>query len=506
MSERIGTGGIETLEPGVVWRFFGGLAAVPRPSKREGQARCHLGEVARREGLAFREDDVGNIVMDVPATAGREAAPITVLQAHMDMVCEKNSGVAHDFDLDPIRLIVDTDESGGARIVRADQTTLGADNGLGVAMALAAATSPEVEHGPLELLFTVDEEAGMTGAKALTPDSFRGRRLLNLDSEEDDILYIGCAGGCDTTLTWDLAATPVGSKSESVGITVSGLRGGHSGCDIHENRGNAIKVLAGILARADGELRLAELTGGSKRNAIAREASATVIGPAGLASSLRKTAESMRAEVQAASAELDLKIEVHGPGSKAPATTLSVDDTQRLLACLAALPHGVLGMSRSVPGLVQTSNNVATVAVEPSPDGRGLRATVGTLSRSSSEAWMSATLEQIAGVGRLVGADVARGNAYPGWEPDVDSGLLALCRRVHESLFGAAPEVAAIHAGLECGIIQQRVGRMEMISFGPRIEGAHSPDERVYVASVEKSWRYLVAVLDELSRPAAGTK
>ncbi len=490
------TGSLEGLKPCRVWGIFAGMAAVPRPSKREEKIRAHIHEVAKGLGLKSREESVGNIIVDVPATPGHESAPITVLQGHLDMVAEKNAGTVHDFDRDPIRTVV-AKNAAGERIVRAEGTTLGADNGLGVALALAAATDPEVVHGPLELLFTTDEEAGMTGAKALTPDSFKGRRLLNLDSEEDDCVYIGCAGGCDTNLTWRLAASAGGA--EACRVVVDGLRGGHSGGDIHENRGNAIKLLTRVLSRApEATLRVGLISGGRVRNAIPREARAVVSGPAGTIAALEVAAATVRVEGIAESYEEGLSIRVETLGASDAGGVASEADTARLLAALAAVPSGVVGMHPKIPKLVQTSNNLSTVMSEVR-DGE-LEIVAGTLTRSSSASCLQTVTDQIAAVGRLSGADVACGNAYPGWEPNVDSPTLATCRRVYESLFGSAPEVAAIHAGLECGIIGERVGNMDMVSFGPRIEGAHSPDECVYIESVAKSWKYLVAVLGELAR------
>jgi len=490
------TANLEQLEPKLVWQLFRGMAAVPRPSKQEEKIRAHLRGVVERAGLSFREDGVGNLVIDVPASPGHEGAPITVLQAHVDMVCEKNSNIEHDFDNEGIHLLLDTDAK-GEQIVRANGTTLGADNGIGVAMALAAAMDADVVHGPLELLFTTDEEAGMTGAKALTPKSFKGRLLLNLDSEEDDALYIGCAGGCDTNLTW-LLPTETAGGAEAARVTVSGLRGGHSGGDIHENRANAIKVLTGVLLGAGVRgLRLAEASGGSKRNAIPREAHAVVCGPAGTIDALRRTARDLQPLVAEESREKTASVTVDSVA--APPCALCESDSARLLSAFSALPNGVLGMSPAVPGLVQTSNNVSTMSLSSTGQDKPCRIEVGCLSRSSSAYWNGVTLQQIAAAGRLSGADVATDNEYPGWEPNIDSQSLATVRRVYEKLFGETPKVAAIHAGLECGIIGERVGQMDMVSFGPRIEGAHSPDERVYPASVAKSWKLLKAVLQELS-------
>lgn len=492
------TTSIESLEPKSVWRFFAGIAAVPRASKHEEKIRTHTLQVAKELGFKAREDRVGNIVIEVPASKGCEQAPITVLQGHLDMVCEKNADTEHDFDNDGIRLIVDKDPKTGEQIVRADGTTLGADNGIGVAMALAAASSSDVKHGPLEILCTVDEEMGMTGAGALEANFFQGKRLLNLDSEDDNVIYIGCAGGGDATLTWEFDTQPVPAELDGIRVTVSGLRGGHSGGDIHENRGNANKVLARTLlaAKVDG-LRIATIAGGSKRNALAREAHAVTAAPQGALAALKKAAAEVRAAVARESAEPNVAINVETIDRSAVPAAIAATDTQRLLWALTALPHGVLEMHQQIPGLVQTSNNVATIGTETAGDKAAV--TVGCLARSSMDGKVDATWGQIAAVGRLSGAQVEAGNKYPGWEPNVDSPLLATCRRIYENLFGATPNVTAIHAGVECGIIGRRMGKLDMVSFGPRIIGAHSPDERTYPASVQKSYKYLCAVLAELT-------
>ncbi|MGD8453942.1 MAG: aminoacyl-histidine dipeptidase [Phycisphaerae bacterium] len=491
---------VTALEPTAVWRFFADISAVPRPSKQEEKIRAHVRETAQKLGLAFREDKTGNIVIDVPASPGHEKAPLTILQGHLDMVCEKNAGTTHDFDRDPIRLIVEKDAASDEQIVRAAGTTLGADNGIGLALALAAVTDPNVVHGPLEILCTVDEEMGMTGAGVLTPEFVRGRRLLNLDSEDDAILYIGCAGGGDISLTWELPAAAPAKGLEGVQITVSGLRGGHSGGDIHENRGNAVKALVRTLSAAglDG-LQIAALRGGSKRNALAREATAVLAGPAGTLDKLRKAAGPMQEIVAHESAEPGATITVEPAGADAIGHVLSAADTQRILWTITGLPHGVLEMHPKVPGLVQTSNNVATLSTEPAAGGAKMTIVIGCLSRSSVDGRLEVTREQIAAIGRLAGAAVEFGHSYPGWAPDIDSPLLASCRRVFTELFGSEPNVTAIHAGLECGIIGQRLGKVDMISFGPRITGAHSPDERVYVASVQRSYQFLTKVLAELA-------
>jgi dipeptidase D len=491
---------IQGLEPAPVWQFFAELSAVPRPSKREEQIRAHVRKTAERLGLRFHEDQVGNIAIDVPASPGHEHAPLTVLQGHMDMVCEKNAGTQHDFDRDPIRLVRDKEAKTGDALIRADGTTLGADNGIGLALALAAATSPQVVHGPLEILCTVDEEMGMSGAKVLAPDFIKGRRMLNLDAEEDDALYIGCAGGCDTTLTWELKTAPPPQRSSACRITVAGLRGGHSGVDIHLNRINAIKLLVqAITTVPPGKLRIADLHGGSKRNVIPREASAMLVGPATAVKDLTAIAQKLQeAAIRAGEEACTIRVE-KTPLTDAP-STLTAKDTQRLLTVLTALPHGVLAVVPEMPGLVQTSNSTSIVESQPA-DGK-LTLTVGCLSRSSLATELGATARQLAAIGDLAGAKVDSGNQYPGWQPNVNSPLLATCRRVYEQLFGQAPNVTAIHAGVECGIIGERMGdgAMDMISLGPHIAGAHSPDERVYVASVQKTWKYLAALLAELAR------
>ena len=489
---------IESLEPKLVWQIFAGIAAVPRPSKKEERIRQHLKDAAARHKFALREDKVGNMVISVPATPGCEHAPIIVLQGHIDMVCEKNADTQHDFDNDPIRMVLDKHD--GERIVRADGTTLGADNGIGVALALAAATSPDVKHGPLELLLTIDEEAGMTGAKALEGDLFNGRIMLNLDSEEDDVIYIGCAGGCDTTLAWEFASEPVAEGAEICRVIVRGLRGGHSGGDIHLNRGNAVKLLARTLgAVPESALQLAELNGGSLRNAIPREASAVVVGLAGTVGAISRTATQVESETIEDAGESDCEILVEVIDSPKPTAVISREATRRVLLALTGLPNGVLAVVPEIAGLVETSNNVATVRMDRAKAAGSVHVTVGCLSRSSVESSIDRAVRQIRAVGELSGASVDVGNDYPGWRPNVDSPVLAACRKVYEEQFDEAPNVTAIHAGLECGIIGKRVEGMDMVSFGPHIEGAHSPDERVYVDSVAKSWQYLKAVLARLA-------
>jgi len=490
---------VEALEPKAVWQFFAGIAAVPRPSGKEEKIRAHLKALAERLKLECKEDKIGNLLIVAPASPGCEKVPTTILQGHVDMVCEKNAGTQHDFENDPIRLQIGQDAASGEQIVKAVGTTLGADNGVGVALALAAATAPDVKHGPLEILCTVDEEAGMTGARHIQPGFVTGQRLINLDSEEDDVIYIGCAGGGDVSLIWDFATQPVPTDRKPCRITVKGLRGGHSGGDIHENRGNAIKTpVRAVFAAKVEAAPLVTFHGGSLRNALPREAHAVFALTGGEVEALKKAAAEVKALVSHESAEPELAILVEPDNGHANQPALSSADTTRLLNTLAGLPHGVLEMHPKVAGLVQTSNNVATVRSEAA--GGKLHVIVGALSRSSVDTRLETTRAQIAAVGRLAGAKVELGNSYSGWEPDVDSPLLATCRDIYKTCFGETPKVTAIHAGLECGILGRQIGKLDMVSFGPHITGAHSPDEQVYVASVAKSYRYLVAVLGELTK------
>lgn len=485
---------IESLEPRPVWRLFSGISAVPRPSKKEERIRQHLKAQAESFGWATHIDATGNLVAKVPASPGCEGAPTVVLQAHMDMVCEKNAGTVHDFDHDPIRLLIATDNE-GKTLVRADGTTLGADNGIGVALAFAAGSQPEVVHGPLEILITVDEEEGMTGANELDPALLVGRLMLNLDTEEDHSIYIGCAGGCFVHYSLSDKAEPLGSR-ESFKITVSGLRGGHSGGDIHEGRGAATLLLARTLAAAGADFAFLATEAGSKLNAIPREAWAVVAGGPELLAGLEAAAAKIEADGRAESFEPNLEIRVSRTSHAGPA--LPAAASQRLLRLLLALPQGVIGMHPRIPGLVETSNNVATL--KSSQDGDLLRIEVGLLARSSAESRMDELVARLEALAALAGAEVRFASRYPGWAPNLDSQVLKTCKAVHQALFGHEPKVAAVHAGLECGILGERVPGLDMVSIGPRIEGAHSPDERVWVESVDKSWVYLKAILAELAK------
>ena len=491
---------LATLEPRGVWGQFDALRKIPRPSKQEARARAHVRALFERRGWEIREDATGNTVVRVPATKGHELAPVTIIQGHLDMVTEKNSDTVFDWDRDPIDAWIDGDW------VRARGTTLGADNGIGVAAAIASALDPEVVHGPLELLFTVDEETGLTGAMGLDPSLLMGKRLINLDSEEEGILYIGCAGGCNSQITLRCERVAPAAGAAGARIAVAGLSGGHSGAEIHENRGNALKILARVLGRAMGApgerggpagpdlaIEIASLDGGNKHNAIPREAEAVIAAPYGSLAALRALAVAERDRALAEFATSDPNLRVTVEDAAPPARVFSRRDRDRLVALLAVIPSGVLAMSRDIKGLVETSNNLATVRTS------GDEVAVLTSSRSSVAPALRATLDMVAAAARLAGASVTESDGYPGWQPNTKSALLAICKRVYASIAGAEPAVAAIHAGLETGLIGVKVPSMDMISYGPDIRGPHSPDERVNIPSVARFWAYHKAVLRALA-------
>lgn len=481
---------MENLEPKFLWKHFADLCRIPRGSKNETAVVAHVEAEARKRGLEVLRDHVGDLVIRIPASAGREAAPIVVLQGHLDMVCEANSGTSHDFLRDPIRTTVD------GEWVRTDGTTLGADNGVGVAAALALMDDAAAVHGPLEVLLTVDEESGMTGARELPPELVRGRLMLNLDSEEDGTLYVGCAGGGNTFLRLLLRREAPLRGFKAFTLQVTGLRGGHSGLNIHENRANAVKLLARVLHDAVERcsLRLGGLAGGNKHNAIPREAFATIFVPTRKEAELRALVagwlEVFRDEY--AGIEPDLALALEEPPKERP-KPITVNAAARVLDLLLALPHGVLGMSQALPGLVETSNNLAVAETGE----RTLE--VVTSSRSSVGPSLQALLGQVAAVGRACGADVRQPGGYPAWKPDMSSRLLQVARETYRRMYGKEPKVTAIHAGLETGILGSRIPGLDMLSFGPQIEGAHSPEERVHVPSVVRFYDFLKGMLQALA-------
>jgi dipeptidase D len=482
---------VQDLEPKAVWEHFVQIAAVPRPSKKEQKIVDHVSRIAREHHLDFVRDPTGNVLVKKPASPGKERASGVVLQAHLDMVCEKNSSSRHDFEHDGIVL---------QRVdgyITAKETTLGADNGIGVAAALSIMLDSSLEHGPLEFLFTVDEETGLTGAHGLTAGFLAGRTLLNLDSEEDGALYIGCSGGRDTILRMKIIRTAPADGAKPVRISVGGLRGGHSGLEIDKGRGNAIQMMGRVLRSLDGvlEYSIAGIEGGSKRNAIPRECSALLYVPERELGTLQEKVKQIAGTLQSECRKNDPDLSVEATQDDQTICRDCIEKTQTrvLLRLLAALPHGVVAMSPDIPDLVETSTNLATIETAAG------EVTIGTSQRSSVASALEEIVRRVVVVGELAGAGSEHTDGYPGWEPDLDSAVLRTAIDVYHDLFGKEPEVKAIHAGLECGIIGERYPHMDMVSFGPTIEHAHSPDERVEIASVAKFWTFLVTLLRTLS-------
>jgi dipeptidase D len=481
---------VADLEPKTLWSHFDEILTIPRGSKEEEKIREYVVQVAERAGLKHQVDATGNVLVKKPGSPGKEGAPATVLQSHLDMVNEKNSDVDHDFSEDPIRPVMDGDW------LTADGTTLGSDNGIGVAAMLAILESREMVHGPLEFLFTIDEETGLTGAGGLDPSMLDGRTLINLDSEEEGALTVGCAGGADTELRLPLQTIPSPEKSTVFRVRLHGLRGGHSGIDIHLQCGNAIQLLARrIHSLTHGTPGfLAGLEGGNKHNAIPREAFATIVIPEDQSGDFLvqfgHQFEILKEEYGAIEPDMDLEIK-DGP---LPEEVWTTNTTWNALRFLVALPHGVEGMSREIPGLVETSTNLAVAQVK-----EGFLEVLMS-SRSSVASALEALRAKIGAIALLAGAEVSEHDGYPGWKPDLSSPVLQVVKDVHARVLGSEPEVEAVHAGLECGIIGEMVPGMDMISFGPQIEFPHSPNERVKTDSVARFFDLLTEVLAELAK------
>jgi len=472
---------ITALQPPEIWKHFDALTQIPRPSKKEKRVIEFLKDFGRKAGLETRVDTVGNVIIRKPATPGMEKQKGIILQAHVDMVPQKNSDKKHDFEKDPIETLID------GEWVKANGTTLGADNGIGVASMLAVLESKSLVHGPLEALFTVDEETGMTGAFALKPGMLKGDILLNLDSEDEGELYVGCAGGIDGNISFNYASDPVPAGYITHAVTIKGLRGGHSGLDIHLGRGNSNFILFRILYAASRikDFRIAEVEGGNMRNAIPREASALVVvsklQEAEWLKTLENTAKTIKNELR--SREPDLKIEIQKTSRAKRMMKKSFQ--KRLIAAIYACPNGVIRMSDDVPDLVETSTNLAIVKTD------GKHVNVHCLLRSSVNSAKLALADRMRVLFEMAGAKVEFKGSYPGWKPNMDSGIMKVMMKVYEKKYGIVPVVKAIHAGLECGLIGGVYPKLDMISFGPTIRHPHSPDEKVNIPSVEKFWSFL---------------
>ena len=480
---------IRDLQPRQVWEQFDAITRVPRPSKKEERIIEFLIDFARKHNLEYQRDEIGNVVIRKPATAGYEERETIILQSHMDMVCEKNSDVDFDFDTQPINAVVD------GEWVRAEGTTLGADCGIGMAAAMALLLDEEAEHGPIEALFTVDEETGLTGAFNLGEGMLTGKYLLNLDSEDEGEIFIGCAGGVDTLATFTVEYEPTPADYVFYRFDVADLVGGHSGDDINKGRANSNKLTARLLLEAQNEYgaRMSYFDGGNLRNAIPREAYAIVGVPNAMKEKFEARATQYMADVKEEFhfTEPDMRLTLN----EIPAAeeVLDLKSQKSLLAALVGVPNGVLEMSAAIPGLVETSTNLASVKI-PSKD----KIVVTTSQRSSVESAKLYAKLAVKSVFLLAGADVAHSDGYPGWAPNPDSLLLKRTVESYVSLFGVEPKVKAVHAGLECGLFLEKYPHLEMVSFGPTLRGVHSPDERLEIATVDKFWRHLKDVVKNL--------
>ncbi len=479
---------IRELKPSAIWKHFANLNQVPRPSKKEEKVIEFMQAFGRSLGLDTFKDKVGNVLIKKPATQGMEDRKTVVLQSHLDMVHQKNADTAFDFESEGISMYVDGDW------VKATGTTLGADNGMGVAAMMAVLASTHIAHPDLEALFTIDEETGMTGAKGLEGGLLKGDILLNLDTEEDDEIDIGCAGGLDITASGGYEEQEVAKGTLAFRVMVKGLQGGHSGMDIHLGLGNANKITNRLLslAAARHKIQIAQIEGGGLRNAIPRESSATIVMAQSEKEAFEKNfgswAHDLKKEFHATDPGLQLTINL----VSAPHSVMDAEVQQVLLQAITAAPNGVYSMSSTIDGLVEASNNVARVAVA---DGRIL---IGSLARSSSETVKHELAQSLVAVFEAAGFQVDFSGDYPGWSPNPDSDILKILETRYRALFNEAPRVVACHAGLECGIIGATYPQMDMISFGPTIRGAHSPDERVQISSVQKFWTLLVDVLEHI--------
>lgn len=477
---------LNTLEPASVWNYFREITLIPRPSKKEEKIIQYLIDFSEKHGLEWLQDSVGNILIKKKAVKGFEHLKTVVLQSHVDMVCEKNSDKEFDFDNDPIE----------TRIVegwvKANGTTLGADDGIGIAAQLALLASNDIEHGPIECLFTVDEETGLTGAFGLDPTFMDGRILLNLDSEDEGELFIGCAGGKDTVIRIPYTLERINGEYAAYQLKIGGLKGGHSGDDIHKGLGNANKLLNRILWQSSDkyELRLNSIQGGNLRNAIAREAEALFLLPQQYEKTFLTDAASVINSIKAEFAITEPGLFVTFKKWEEPLKeVVKKEDQVKLLNSIYACPHGVIAWSQSIPGFVETSTNLASIRME---EGHFL---ITTSQRSSVESAKEDIANMVKACFLLTGAEITQSNGYPGWAPNPDSEIREITVEAYRKLFGQEPHVKAIHAGLECGLIGDKYPGMDMISYGPTIKGAHSPDERIEIASVQKFWDLTLEIL-----------
>lgn len=480
---------ISNLKPNIIWKHFDEIRKIPRCSKHEEKIGEYILNFAEKHNLKSKTDKLGNVVICKPATIGMEKKPTVILQGHMDMVCEKNSDVKFDFSKDPINLKLIGD------ILTADNTTLGADNGIGLSISLAILEDKTLKHGPLEALFTIDEETGLTGAFALKSNMLTGKIMLNLDSEDFGVVTVGCAGGGGSNIEIPIKTQKADLNMQSLTVKVSGLRGGHSGVDIHEQRANAIKLLTRMLwkAQKNHKFYISEIKGGDKHNAIPREAYAKI--------SLNKPEKdkfitTLKAEEKSIYEEIkqidpNFKLEIKE--SEKIQMTLTDDSQIKVINLLHGLPHGVDKMSYDIPNLVETSTNLATVAFNEN------KVMIHLSTRSSINTALQDLRDRINAIAKLSGAKVTEEQPYPGWKPNLESKILKLSKKIFKDMYGTEPKVEAIHAGLECGIIGEKFPGMDMISIGPTIKYPHSPEEQVNVSTVDKFYKFILKILENVS-------
>ena len=476
------------LKPKAVFDYFGQINKVPRPSKHEEKMIAFLQEFAKNNNLECKTDEAGNVLISKAATPGMEDRATICLQAHMDMVCEKNSDRVIDFTTDPIESYVD------GEWMRAKGTTLGADDGIGIAIAMAALTDPELKHGPIECLFTRDEETGLTGAEAIQPGFMTAKYLLNLDSEDEGEIFIGCAGGVNSDIEFEYFAQEIEEDYVALKVTVDKLTGGHSGDDINKNRANANKVLARFLHNEFNkfDLHLVSIDGGNLHNAIPRHAEAVIAVPESAKHEVRSDFNIFAAEIQDEYHVTEPNVEFTMESVEKPETAIDDITAYNLIESLHAAQNGVFEWSQDIPNFVETSSNLASVKM---PEDGKIKIVISQ--RSSTKSQLDCICSVLAATFTIAGADVLINDGYPGWKPNPDSTILKLAVEKYKTLFGKEPKVRAIHAGLECGLFSEKYPSMDMISFGPTLRGVHSPDECLLIPTVEMVWKHLVAILED---------
>lgn len=482
-------GVLSQLEPALIWHYFEEICKIPRLSKNEGKIRHYLLQFAEENGLESKEDHAGNILIIKKPASGMEDRKTVVLQSHMDMVGEKNADNPHNFETDPITPVLKSEWVG------AQGTTLGADDGMGIACQLAILSDQNLRTGKLECLFTIDEESGMTGAINLSPGFFEGRTLINLDSEDEGILFIGCAGGIDTVGTMKYKDVPAGQGKAAMEVSLTGLHGGHSGDEIHKGYGNAVKIMNGFLRKlsTDKSISIAQFSGGNLRNAIPREAFSTIVISKDDTGWVKNMAGEYSDFLSDEFGDLEKELRFSVKSVPVPATVMDTENQQKFMELLSVCPHGVIAWSKEMEDLVETSTNLASAKFEP---GNIIR--IITTQRSSVETAKDEIAAAIEKHMTDAGAEVTHSEGYPGWEPHLNSEILGITKESYKKLFGNEPPVKAIHAGLECGLIYEKINEIDMISFGPTIKGAHTPEEMVEITTVQKFWDLLIDVLKNI--------